>query len=220
MAHIHLHDGSFTLPWAVAWSVVALVVIAICLFWLRNVRRADSRMITLAGLLTAATFAVFMIPVPVVGVHLSLTPLVGIIAGPAIGGVILLVVNVFSAAIGHGGWSIVGANLLVNMVEVIAAFLVYRWLSAPVKLKTAYAAGIAAFVALFLGNAAMMAVVLVSGIQGEPVEIAELSVLAAANIAMAAVEAFVTGYVVAYIQKVRPDMLGAAKAQRQKDTKV
>jgi cobalt/nickel transport system permease protein len=208
MAHIHLHDGSFTPLWAVVWSIVALVVIIICLFWLRNVRKADSRLITIAGLLTAATFVVFMIPVPVIGVHLSLTPLVGIIAGPAIGGIIVLIVNIFSAAIGHGGWSLVGANLLVNMVEVIIAFVVYRWLSAPMKIKTTYAAGIAAFLALFAGNIAMMAIILVSGIAGEPVEVTELSVLAAANIAMAVAEAFVTGYIVAYIKKVRPDMLG------------
>ncbi|OPY29870.1 MAG: cobalt transport protein CbiM [Methanocella sp. PtaU1.Bin125] len=221
MAHIHLEDGSFTLLWAVAWSVVALVVIGICLYWLRNVRKADSRLITLAGLLTAAAFAVFQIEIPVLGVHLSLTPLVGIVAGPAIGGVIFLIVNIFSAAIGHEGWTIVGANLVINMVEVIAAFLVYGWLSASLKMKTMYSAGIAAFLALFLGNVAMMAIILVSGIQGkESVELAELSVLAAANVAMAVVEAFVTGYIVAYIQKVRPGMLGAAKAQRHENTKV
>jgi len=210
MAHIHLEDGSFTLLWAVAWSIVALVVIGICLYWLRNVRKADSRLITLAGLLTAAAFAVFQIEIPVLGVHLSLTPLVGNIAGPAFGGIIILIVNIFSAAIGHEGWTIIGANLLINMVEVIAAFLVYWWLSTSTKIKTMYTAGIASFLALFLGNIAMMAIILVSGIQGkETVEISELSVLAAANIAMAVVEAFVTGYIVAYIQKVRPDMLGA-----------
>jgi cobalt/nickel transport system permease protein len=209
MAHIHLEDGSFTLPWAIIWSLAALVVIAICLYWLRNVRKADSRLITLAGLLTAAAFAVFQIEIPVLGVHLSLTPLVGIIAGPAIGGIIFLIVNIFSAAIGHEGWTIIGANLLINMVEVISAYFIYRWLRGSLKMKTLHSAGISAFAALFLGNLAMMAVILVSGIQGkETVELSELSVLAAANIAMAVVEAFVTGYIVAYIERVRPDMLG------------
>jgi cobalt/nickel transport system permease protein len=75
-------------------------------------------------------------------------------------------------------------------------------------MKTLHSAGLSAFAALFLGNIAMMAVILVSGIQGkESVELSELSVLAAANIAMAVVEAFVTGYIVAYIERVRPDML-------------
>lgn len=210
MAHIHLEDGAFTLPWVIIWSAAALVAVVICLYWLRNVKKADSRMITLAGLLTAAAFAVFQIEIPVLGVHLSLTPLVGIVAGPAIGGVIFLIVNIFSAAIGHEGWTIIGANLLINMVEVISAFFVYRWITRSTKMKTVYSAGIAAFVALFLGNVAMMAIILVSGVQGKAtVELSELSVLAVANIIMAVVEAFVTGYIVAYIQKVRPDMLGS-----------
>jgi cobalt/nickel transport system permease protein len=133
---------------------------------------------------------------------------VGIVAGPAIGGVIFLIVNIFSAAIGHEGWTIIGANLLINMVEVLAAYFVYRWISRSAKIKTLYSAGIAAFVALFLGNIAMIGIILVSGIQGkESVELSELSVLAAANIVMALVEAFVTGYIVAYIRRVRPDMI-------------
>ena len=176
-------------------------------------------MITLAGLLTAAAFAVFQIEIPVLGVHLSLTPLVGIVAGPAIGGVIFLIVNIFSAAIGHEGWTIIGANLLINMVEVISAYFVYRWIARSIKIKTVYSAGIAAFVALFLGNVAMMAIILVSGVQGKAtVELSELSVLAVANIIMAVVEAFVTGYIVAYIQKVRPDMLGTMYTRDSKDT--
>jgi cobalt/nickel transport system permease protein len=212
MAHIHLEDGSFYLQWAILWSILALVVVAVCLYWLRNVRKADSRLITLAGLLTAAAFAVFQIEIPVLGVHLSLTPLVGIVAGPAIGGIIFLIVNIFSAAIGHEGWSIIGANLLVNMAEVVSAYFVYHWIIRTVKVKTLYSAGAATFIGLFLGNLAMMAIILVSGIQGkENIEISELSILAAANIAMAIVEAFVTGYIVAYIQKVRPDMLGPGK---------
>ncbi len=210
MAHIHLEDGSFTLPWALLWSAAALAVVLVCLYWLRNVRKADSRLITLAGLLTAAAFAVFQIEIPVLGVHLSLTPLVGIVAGPAIGGIIFLIVNIFSAAIGHEGWTIIGANLLINMVEVLSAYFIYRWISGTARMKTLYSAGISTFIALFMGNLAMMAIILVSGIQGKAsVELSELSVLAIANVAMAAVEAFVTGYIIAYIKKVRPDMLGS-----------
>ena len=31
MAHIHLEDGAFTLPWAIIWSAAALVAVVICL---------------------------------------------------------------------------------------------------------------------------------------------------------------------------------------------
>ena len=210
MAHIHLEDGSFYLQWVIIWSVIALVIIGICVLWLRRVRKIDSRVVTLAALCTAATFAAFQIEIPVFGgVHLSLTPLVGILTGPAVGGIIVLIVNIFSAAIGHEGWGIIGANSIVNMTEVVSAFGIYAWLNGRMKLKPLYSAGIATFVGLFLGNAAMIAIILVSGIQGKDVVLGDLSLIAAANLVMAVLEAFVTAYIVAYIHKVRPDMLKA-----------
>ena len=212
MAHIHLEDGSFYLQWVIIWTIVALVIIGICVYWLRNVRKMDSRLMTLAALCTAAAFAVFQIEIPVFGgVHLSLTPLIGILAGPAVGGVIVLIVNVFSAALGHGGWGIIGANAIVNMAEIVGAFFIYTWLTRSMKMRALYSAGIATFLGLFLGNAVMIGIILISGIQGKEVVMAELSLVAAANIVMAVIEAFVTAYIVAYIQKVRPDMLGVTR---------
>ena len=212
MAHIHLEDGSFTLQWVIIWTIVALIIIGICVFWLRNVRKMDSKTITLAALCTAATFAVFQIEIPVFGgVHLSLTPLIGMLVGPAVGGIIVLIVNIFSAAIGHEGWGIIGANSIVNIVEVVSAFFIYTWMARSLKIKALYAAGIATFTGLFLGNAVMIGIIMISGIQGKDVVLGELSLVAAANIVMAIIEAFVTAYIVAYIQKVRPDMLSIRK---------
>ena len=80
-------------------------------------------------MLTAASFAIFQVNIPLFGgVHMNLTPLIGILGGPAVGGVIVFIVNVLSAAIGHGGWILIGANVLVNMTEVSAAFGTYKWL--------------------------------------------------------------------------------------------
>ncbi len=212
MAHIHLEDGTIPLSWVIAWALLATLVVVLCLYWLRNVRRADSRLIVLASMLTAATFAVFQFEIPPLGVHLSLTPFIGILAGPAMGGVIVLIINIFSAGIGHEGWTIIAPNYLINLTEVIGGWLVYRWLSRYTRLEIRYTAGIATFVGLLLGNVAMIAVIMISGIQGTEFQLSALSVIAAANLAMAVVESFVTGYIVAYIQKVRPDMLGNNRA--------
>ena len=86
-------------------------------------------MITLAAFCTAAAFAVFQVSIPLFGgVHLNLTPLIGILVGPVIGSFIVLIVNILSAAIGHGGWGLIGANLLVNIIEVIVAYSLFRGL--------------------------------------------------------------------------------------------
>jgi len=212
MAHIHLEDGSFTLFWVLAWWTCALVIIGIVLYLLRSKNKPNTRMITIAAFLTATSFAIFQVSLPFFGgVHLNLTPLIGILAGPYIGTLIVLIVNILSAAIGHGGWGLIGANLLVNVSEVLVAYFTYRGLK---KLTPSlfYRAGIATFAGLFIGNIVMILIILVSGIQGATqstsMMLMGLSGIAAVNMGVAVVEAIITGLVVSYIGKMRQDLIG------------
>jgi cobalt/nickel transport system permease protein len=214
MAHIHLEDGAFSIQWIVTWYVVAILIICICVYWLRYVKKIDNKTITIAAMCTAASFAIFQVNIPLFGgVHLNLTPLIGILVGPAVGGIIVLIVNILSAAIGHGGWGMIGANLLVNMTEVTIAYVIYRALG-KMNIGTFARAGIATLVGLFFGNITMILVILVSGIQGVDTTVTTmlygLSLLAAVNMGVAIIESFITGYVVAYIKRVRPDILQEA----------
>jgi cobalt/nickel transport system permease protein len=211
LAHIHLEDGSFTLFWVALWWVIALVVIAAALIWVRSVKKTDNRKITLAAFCTAAAFAVSQVSIPFFGgVHLNLTPLVGILAGPALGSLIVLITNILSAAIGHGGWGLVGANLLVNVTEVLVAYGTWTVLK---RLYTGVfaRAGIATLTGLFCGNLVMIAIILVSGVQGvsqtSSQVLAGLILIAGVNMGVAVIEAFVTGIIIAAIIKVRPDLL-------------
>jgi len=211
LAHIHLEDGAFTLQWISVWWILAIVLISLCLYLMRKGKGVDSKTITIAAMLTAASFAIFQVNMPLFGgVHMNLTPIIGILGGPAVGGVIVLIVNVLSAAIGHGGWGMIGANVLVNMTEVSAAYGTYKWLS-KTKVSTFARAGTAVLIGLFLGNITMIAIILISGVQGVTQSRIDmlygLSLLAGVNMGVAVIEAMVTGYIVSYIEKVRPDML-------------
>lgn len=211
MAHIHLEDGSFTLFWALVWWVIALLSISAALFWVRSVRKIDNRRITLAAFCTAAAFTVFQVSIPVLGgVHLNLTPLIGILVGPAAGSFVVLIVNILSAAVGHGGWGMIGANLLVNIIEVIVAYTLFRALK-KIFTHTFARGGIATFTSLLCGNLAMMMIILVSEIQGITQTKAQiltgLSLLAGINTIVAIIEAVITGMIIGYIIRVRPDML-------------
>jgi cobalt/nickel transport system permease protein len=66
-------------------------------------------------------------------------------------------------------------------------------------------------IGLFLGNIAMIAIILISGVQGVTQSRIDmlygLSLLAGVNMGVAVIEAIVTGYIVSYIERVRPDML-------------
>jgi cobalt/nickel transport system permease protein len=211
MAHIHLEDGAFSLFWVIVWWAAAIMIVGISLYLLRSEKRTDSRKITLAAFCTAATFAIFQVEIPVAGgIHLSITPLVGILTGPAIGCLIVFVVNIMNAAIGHGGWSMIGANTLVNFTEVLVAFSLFFLLGKITKSPFARAAA-ATFGALVCGTIVMVGIILVSGVQGvtqSPASVlAGLSLVIAINLAVAVVEAMITGFVVTFLQRVRPDIL-------------
>ncbi|MDD5143827.1 energy-coupling factor ABC transporter permease [Methanoregula sp.] len=215
MAHIHLEDGAFSLTWVLVWWLLALVCIGIALWILRSKGRKDTGRITLAAFVTAAAFALFQVNIPLFGgVHLNLTPLVGILAGPVLGSLVVLVINILSAAIGHGGWGLVGANVLVNLAEVLVAFAVFR--GSRTFLPDLFSrAGIATFAGLFTGNLIMIGIILVSGVQGvtqSPEQVlAGLSLIVAVNMGVAVIEALLSGLIVRYIGNVRPDLLGEQK---------
>ncbi len=211
MAHIHLEDGAFTLQWISVWWLLSIMLIGLCLYWIRKTRGSDSRTITIAAMCTAASFAIFQVNIPLFGgVHMNLTPLIGILGGPAIGGIIVLIVNILSAAIGHGGWGMIGANVLVNITEISTAFGTYKWIG-KTKMSTFARAGTATLIGLFLGNITMIAVILISGVQGVTQSHTDmlygLSLLAGVNMGVAVIEAVITGYIVSYIEMTRPDML-------------
>ncbi|HVP25042.1 MAG TPA: energy-coupling factor ABC transporter permease [Methanomicrobiales archaeon] len=211
MAHIHLPDGSFTLTWVLIWWFCALVLVGVALLLARRQKQMDPGKITIAAFVTAASFAIFQVQIPLAGgVHLNLTPLIGILAGPVLGALIVFVVNILSAAIGHGGWGLVGANVLVNFSEVLVAYLTFRslkWVTSSLFAR----AGIATFAGLFVGNIVMMGIILISGIQGVTQTTSQilvgLSLLAAVNMGVAVIEAIITGLTVAYIGRVRPEIL-------------
>lgn len=212
MAHIHLEDGTFTLFWVAVWWIASLLIIGCSLLWLRSGKKIDSRLITIAAFCTAAVFVIFLIEIPVAGgVHLSMTPLVGILTGPAVGCLIVFIVNILAAAIGHGGWSMIGANLLVNVTEVVVAGALYYLLKKAVKSPFTCAAA-ATFAGLVCGNAVMVAIILISGVQGVTQSadgvLAGLSLVVAINLAVAVIESVITGFMVAYLMRVRPDLLG------------
>lgn len=215
MAHIHLEDGSFSPLFVLIWWGVALAFIAISLYLLRPAQKPDQKRIIIAAFCAAAAFVVFQVEIPVAGgVHISLTPLIGILAGPVLGLLIVFVTNILSAAVGHGGWGLIGANTLVNFSEVIVAYGIFRGLKSVVP-DLFWRAGVATFFGLLVGNGVMIAIVLVSGIQGvnqSPEQILiGLSFIAAVNMAVAIIEALMTGLVVASIGKMRPDLLEGEK---------
>jgi cobalt/nickel transport system permease protein len=210
MAHIHLPDGVFPIQWVALWWLLALALLALALFSTRRNVIAIQRL-AIAGMLAAISFAVFQINIPFAGgVHMNLTPLIGILAGPSIGSLIIFIVNLLSAAVGHGGWGLVGANTIINMSEIAVAFYVFQITKNRLEMFTRGA--LAAISGLLVGNVVFLAVVALSGIQGSELHgfalLPYLLQVVILNLIVAVGEAVVTGFVTDYLSKVRPDLLG------------
>jgi cobalt/nickel transport system permease protein len=206
MAHIHLGEGSFPL-WALAlWTTVGVALISVVVYRIRK-DSIKTHQIALAGIGAAASFAIFQLNIPVWGgIHMNLTGLVGILAGP-----IALVVNIFSAALGHGAVGLLGANTLVNASEAIVAYYIFKallrmdWDSFPASTG-------AATLGLSAGAILMGAIIVISGVNGSALPRGDLTIAVAGlvglNLGVAVIEGILTGFVVQFLVSVRPDLIG------------
>jgi ABC-type Co2+ transport system, permease component len=210
MAHIHFPDGILPIQWVVFWWLLAIALLVVALIATRK-HAIETQRLAIAGMLAAVSFAVFQIDIPIAGgVHMNLTPLIGILAGPGLGSLIIFIVNLLSAAVGHGGWGLVGANTLVNMSEITVAFYVFRITRSRFQMFTRGA--IAAISGLVVGNIVLLAVLVISGIQGSELHgvalLMYLIQIPIINLIVAVPEAIITGFIVDYMGRVRPDLLG------------
>ena len=223
MAHIHLGEGSFPL-WALTlWTALGVALVAGIVYRTRK-GGIETRQIALAGIGAAARFAVFQLNIPVWGgIHMNLTGLVGILAGPLLGALIALVVNVFSAALGHGAVGLLGANTLVNASEAIVAYYAFRGL-VRLDWDTFPASTAAATVGLATGALAMGGIIVVSGVNGSALPRADLAVAVAGlvglNLGVAVIEGLLTGFVVQFLASVRPDLIGRESSAADDNTGV
>jgi cobalt/nickel transport system permease protein len=223
MAHIHLGEGSFPLWALILWTVLGTGLIAAVLYRVRK-GKIQTNQIALAGIGAAASFAIFQLNIPVWGgVHMNLTALVGIIAGPALGALIALVVNIFSAALGHGAVGLLGANVIINAGEAIIAYYIFKTLIG-LNWDTFPATATAAIVGLSSGAILMGGIIVLSGVNGSALPRTDLAVavagLVGTNVGVAVVEGLLTGFVVQFLASVRPDLIGGDRSKRDEPTGV
>lgn len=218
MAHIHLEDGAFSPIWVLFWWAVAAALMAFALYTVRR-ERTSVKKLTVGAMCAAVGIAAFMVTIPIFGgIHLNLTPLIGILAGPAIGGLAALVINLFSAAVGHGGWGMIGVNTVINLIEVMIGYYAYRSLRVSLRLGR-FASGFSAATAALVVSAILVVIVVaVAGIQDSHLDEDEtahnLVVIAAVNIVVGVVEGFITAYIVTFIGRVKPDLLEEVERPR------
>lgn len=211
MAHIHLGEGSFPVWALLLWTTVGTILVGAIVYRVRK-GGIKTHQIALAGIGAAASFAIFQLNIPVWGgIHMNLTGLVGILAGPLLGGLIALVVNIFSAALGHGAVGLIGANTLVNASEAIVAYYAFKTLL-NMEWDIFPAGASAATIGLSAGAILMGAIIVFSGVNGSALPRGDLAIavggLVGLNLGVAVIEGLLTGFIVQFLASVRPDLLG------------
>ncbi len=218
---MHIQDGFMIGKWAVGWYGVSAVFAAKGIYEIKKRSRENQMFKPLLGLFSAAVFFISILPVPLPGLgtssHAAGTPMAAILAGPFAATVLSMIALLLQAALfAHGGITTLGANTF--SMGVVGSFLGYGLFKLGRKLGLSL--GVAACIAGIFGD---LAVYVTSSFQLAYGGIHKLSVLTFLGVYMptqlplSLVEGLVTGGMVTYIARVRPDILvnlGIDKAQK------
>ena len=200
---MHISEGVLSGPVLITGAVVALAGTA------AGLKKLDLEQVAQTGILSAAFFVASLIHVPVgpSSVHLILNGIVGLLLGwtafPAILTALLLQAVLFQ----FGGITTLGVN---TVIMALPAVIVY-YLFGPLILKKTALAAAAAFAcgagAVFLG--ALLAGASLMFSEGGFLEVAAL--LVTAHLPVMVIEGLVTVFCVAFLKKVKPEMLPGYK---------
>ncbi|MCW2272935.1 cobalt transporter CbiM [Rhodoblastus acidophilus] len=200
----HIPDGLLSAPVLIGGAVLTVGGLAL------DLQRLDESEIPKTAILASTFFVASLVAVPVgpSSVHLLLSGLMGLVLGlraiPAVFVGLLLQAVLF----GFGGLTSLGVDLVNIAFPGVAAALLARLLLAKAHGLGAAAigAGVAAFTAFtVVGTAACVSAALaLSSADYLP----SLRVIALTYIPLALVEAVITGFVIAYLKRVKPESLG------------
>ena len=173
-----------------------------------GLRRLDFEQVPQVAMLSSAFFVTSLIQVPLAGVsvHLVLNGLIGLILGWAAFPALLIALLLQAVFFGLGGLTTLGLNTMIMAVPAVACHYLFRRAVHSRHETLVLAAGFAAGATGIVLGAVLTACALL--IAGEAFEAVSKAVLAA-HLPVAAVEGLVTGSVVVFLRKVRPELLEA-----------
>lgn len=196
---MHISEGVLSAPVLIAGAAVAITGTAV------GLRKLDLDRVAQTGMLSAAFFVASLIHVPIgpSSVHLILNGIVGLLLGwaafPAIFTALLLQAMLFQ----YGGITTLGVNTTIMALPAVFCYL----LCGPFILKKPPISTIAAFAsgagAVFLGALLVAASLMFT--EESFLEVAALAVTA--HLPVMIIEGVVTVFCLAFIKKVKPEML-------------
>lgn len=195
----HVVDGLLSTPVIVAGAVIAVAGIAV------GLRRVEGEKVPYCGLMSAAFFVASLVHVPVgpSNVHLILNGLLGMVLGWAAVPAIFVGLLLQAVFFGYGGITVLGVNTVIMGLPAVVCFYLFAPLAGR-QGRHAWACGaLAGAFAIVLTCVGVAAALALSG--REYVLVAKLVLIAHLPVMM--VEGFVTGTIVVFLQRVKPEVL-------------
>ncbi|HUT24634.1 MAG TPA: cobalt transporter CbiM [Sumerlaeia bacterium] len=210
---MHIADGVLSGPVLAATGALAAAGVAV------GLRQMDYERVPRVGVLASAFFVASLIHVPIglASAHLILNGLTGFLLGwaafPALAAALLLQAILF----GYGGLIALGANLVNMALPAVACYYLFaRRLRPAWGGRQLFSLGFLAGVMSIALSCVLMALALyLSGREF----LAAIVAISLAHVPVAAIEGFVTGSAVAFLQKVRPEFLAAPLRSRCEEEK-
>jgi cobalt/nickel transport system permease protein len=230
MTHMHIPDG--VLPvWL--WLLGFFLMFLAMAVSMRRLRGRDlKREIPLLGAISAAMLVAMSLEILPILYHINLSVVAGILLGPALGFLAAFITNLVLALMGHGGITVIGLNTLLLGMEAILGHTLFHVVRG--RLPVFWRAAVATVLTLFITTMALIGIVASSHLspelfthehhKGEMVaehheqhsaeQNGELSIGRFATMVLSLgavgwiIEAAVTGAVVSFIAKVKPDLIG------------
>lgn len=173
-----------------------------------GLRKMDYERVPQVAILSSAFFVVSLVHVPLgpASVHLVLNGLIGLVLGWAAFPALLIALLLQAILFQHGGLLALGINTLAMALPGVICYCLFRRAVLGRRGAVVFSAGLAAGVLGVLLAALLIASAL--WIAGEQFELFAGGILGF-HLVVAAIEGLVTGSVVVFLRKVRPELLEA-----------
>ncbi len=197
---MHIAEGILDAPALAAGAAVTVVGVAI------GLRRMELEIIPRAAVLSSALFVASLIQVPLgpASAHLTLIGLAGVVLGWAAFPAFLVALLLQCVFFGYGGVAVLGVNTANMALAAVLCRYVFRLLAPSPPGGRGFAAGFVAGTLGILAGALFVSLALLT--TGRAFAVVAATVFAA-HVPVAAVEGLVTGWAVALLSRVRPEVL-------------
>jgi cobalt/nickel transport system permease protein len=201
---MHIAEGALSPEVLVAGAVVAAAGVAI------GLRKMDYEQIPQVAVLSAAFFVASLVHVPIgpSSAHLILNGLTGVILGWMAFPALLVALFLQAILFGFGGVTALGVNTVVMALPgVICYYLFNRPIRNATK-RSAFGLGFATGVAGIILGAVILSLALLVTSSGF-LNVVKLTLIA--HIPVMVIEGLITGVIIVFLKKVRPEILGASE---------